>query len=487
MVKHWMKWCRLCAREDSSNTHVNIFHEDEKGLALSDTLNKCFSIDINNFNDWPHMVCVECYCLAKSIINMSHRASKVHAMFFELLDGNDDLDADEIKERYGLHRNCDIKFDLKPQFVDITTIVDEPEMPIEMVNVDKLQNIDGDMLNITVIKTEETDEDYVLGQSDRIPTPHDGSEAPLKNISHDEKPQNTKRNNRKKDPSTKPAEDSDKEESAEKSTMSVKKRRIQTEPYQCEKCPRSFLRVQFHRRHMEKFHGIILEEPKEPLEFVCDECGKKCKSDWKLKYHQLTHSSERPLKCSHCDKRFKNRQRLKVHEDTHNETNYICAICGLKLNTRKTLDMHMVVHSDQKQHKCDFCGNEYKRAKALKTHLILHTGLKPYTCDFCDRTFANGANCRTHKKKTHPVELAALEAAGKNTVAAGIPKLEDLRAKTASKLKNVQPNVGSEVDKSEDSRGESETCNKELLKEFKSLIKSERTQNQSLESYEGVF
>lgn len=89
----------------------------------------------------------------------------------------------------------------------------------------------------------------------------------------------------------------------------------------------------------------------------------------------------------------------------------------------------MVVHSDHKKYKCHYCGNEYKRSKALKNHLILHTGLRPYTCPFCDKTFANGSNCRSHKKKAHPEELAALEASGEVQRTANIPKLEFLMPK----------------------------------------------------------
>uniref|UniRef100_A0A182J2L0 C2H2-type domain-containing protein n=1 Tax=Anopheles atroparvus TaxID=41427 RepID=A0A182J2L0_ANOAO len=119
-----------------------------------------------------------------------------------------------------------------------------------------------------------------------------------------------------------------------------------------------------------------------------------------------------------------------IHEDIHNDTLYVCPHCGLQLNTKRTLNMHMVVHSDQKKYKCQYCGNEYKRSKALKAHLILHTGLRPYLCPFCDRTFANGSNCRSHKKKFHPLELAALEAAGGQKPATNIPKLENLQPKS---------------------------------------------------------
>lgn len=110
-----------------------------------------------------------------------------------------------------------------------------------------------------------------------------------------------------------------------------------------------------------------------------------------------------------------------------------------------------VVHSDQKKYKCQYCGSSFKRSKALKNHLILHSGLRPYSCPFCDKvwlialiysstanialfshpqTFANGSNCRSHKKKAHPVELAALEASGKSTNSApNIPRLEQLQPK----------------------------------------------------------
>nr|XP_040237947.2 zinc finger protein weckle-like [Anopheles coluzzii] len=201
--------------------------------------------------------------------------------------------------------------------------------------------------------------------------------------------------------------------------------------YSCEICRKVFTKSSIRRAHMRMMH-----EGAKP--YMCEECGKPFSSKGALKEHYIVHSEERPFKCAYCPKSFKNAPRLKTHEDTHNDTLYVCPHCGLKLNTKRTLNMHMVVHSDQKKFKCQECGNEYKRSKALKAHLILHTGLRPYQCPFCDKTFANGSNCRSHKKKFHPRELAALEAAGGQKPAANIPKLEHLQRKSQSDGEGVE-------------------------------------------------
>lgn len=194
------------------------------------------------------------------------------------------------------------------------------------------------------------------------------------------------------------------------------------EAYPCQFCDKRFKHLEYVQTHIKIVHTG-------ECSFICEECGKGFVLKSGLKEHLLTHNNDTIVQCSYCPKAFKNVAQLRTHEDIHKHTTYICPQCGLQLNTKRTLRMHMVVHSDQKKFKCQYCGNEYKRAKTLKTHLILHSGLRPYTCQWCDKTFTHGANFRSHKKKAHPVELAELEASGQSLPAVNIPKLNQLQPK----------------------------------------------------------
>lgn len=194
--------------------------------------------------------------------------------------------------------------------------------------------------------------------------------------------------------------------------------------YPCSNCGKKFTTSASAQSHAQYMH-----QEERPRPVICEQCGVAVHSLNALKEHLLSHTDYAPYECDVCKKCFKSVSRLKHHKETHDPHKYICPECGMQLNSRPTLNRHRLVHTDQMQHKCDYCGREFKRAKALKNHLILHTGLKPYSCDFCERTFANGSNCRTHKKKSHPEELAAQEAAGGGkSYNRNIPKLEALKA-----------------------------------------------------------
>lgn len=187
----------------------------------------------------------------------------------------------------------------------------------------------------------------------------------------------------------------------------------------CKICNKTLSSAAAFKLHMEGMHNNV--KP-----YVCDHCGKQLKSLTALNEHQLVHTESRPFKCTVCDAGFKNNTQLKVHSQIHEEPNYICNICGKKLQTRRTWNMHKLVHNEERKFKCDVCCALFKRSKTLKTHLLIHAGMRPYVCKYCGQTFSCNANCRAHKMKKHPKELMEEENEDLPT-RMNVPSLEELR------------------------------------------------------------
>ncbi|KAH8245148.1 hypothetical protein KR032_005544 [Drosophila birchii] len=188
----------------------------------------------------------------------------------------------------------------------------------------------------------------------------------------------------------------------------------------CDLCNKTLSSATALKMHKEGMHNNV--KP-----FICDSCGKQLKTITALNEHKLVHTENRPFECSVCKASFKNRARLKAHNQIHAEPSFVCNICGKKLQTRRTWNMHKVVHSEERRLKCDVCGALFKRSKTLKTHLLSHTGLRPYVCNYCGKTFACNANCRSHKVKKHPAEMQQEDAAGHFPTRLSVPTLEELR------------------------------------------------------------
>lgn len=465
MVPNWKNWCRLCAQENSPTEQFSLLNSEQEPYL--DAICKYFCVDMT-LEDFPNAICPQCHQFVAKFISFLHRASRVQTMFYELVIQQEEIaDLNQLKAQYDLQEPSEIEIEIK--ILKNSELEEEcgskhhnnrnREQSIELQEIEYVSEEEvSDRLNV---KQEDLDEDEDHHLEDEW-HPYDLQHAP------DEDKDLIKTTNCGSD-----HENDGQESEANSNLLKPKKRgrpKTTANTFSCEACKIRFPTYPKYKKHMLDVHEDFTdscqnhesnpEQKKSKVAcpycdktftkitvvqnhikarhsgekpFICEECGKGCRTFGALKEHKLTHTEETPFKCCYCEKSFKNNSRLKTHLDTHNETNYICTSCGLQLNTRRTLKMHMLVHSDQKRHKCDFCGNEYKRAKALKNHLILHTGLKPYRCNFCDKTFANGSNCRTHKKKSHPVELAAMEAAGTKVINSNIPKLENLRAVTANK------------------------------------------------------
>ncbi|CAH0602442.1 unnamed protein product [Chrysodeixis includens] len=138
----------------------------------------------------------------------------------------------------------------------------------------------------------------------------------------------------------------------------------------CQQCGANFAVRSKLQAHINRIHlGLKYNK-----NIVCEVCGKKCTSNASLKYHQRTHTGEKPYCCLICSKHFSDSNQLKIHTRIHTgEKPYVCAACGKR-----------------------FC-----QKPALNRHYRVHTGAKPYTCQYCSRAFSQSNSLKLHVRTVH--------------------------------------------------------------------------------------
>ncbi|XP_062125842.1 zinc finger protein weckle-like isoform X2 [Drosophila sulfurigaster albostrigata] len=465
---HWLNWCRLCAKDDIGG-NVRVYtsgKENTWNSVLIMAIRKYFDVHMQMEDELSGVLCKECYTLISELIDFAEHVNKVQVIF-EVLRSSEphkQLDVDALRQQYGL-RDGQWTHIIKP-VLEMERNNEAIETPNALPKQEFVEG-EGDHLpieEIIIAGGDDTKDDDVKKQRGRgrPKREHSQLQAATKAESSDsdnEKPiQESLDAELKLLPqagscsSTEPynfLSSSDVDEDVELETSS-KRRKLK-----CNWCSKVYLNPASYQKHLRvgcrkieqrtkmdkntycelcdktlssagalKLHKEGMHENAKP--FICDHCGKQLKTITALNEHLLVHTEERPFNCSVCKAAFKNKARLKMHYQTHEEPNYICNVCGKKLQTRRTWNMHKLVHSEDRKFKCDVCGALFKRSKTLKRHLISHTGLRPYVCKYCKKTFACNANCRAHKLKKHPNELQK-EDSGDSPARLQVPTLEELR------------------------------------------------------------
>ncbi|XP_059619197.1 zinc finger protein weckle-like [Phlebotomus argentipes] len=450
MLRNWKNWCRLCAKNNSAQAEV--LYKSESSRNPLEIANKYF-LSILPLDGTQLGVCQECCSFLVKVDDFHEHCLRVDHMFRELieLETPSEMQLESIRFKHGLEDE-EIKY--SPVFTGDLEEATKQESPSLCQSPNPLEM---QIEKALFVKLEEPEMDFVPVQKKRG-RPKRSLEV-VKNDDEDAEAAPRKRKKIWKGP----------REKKHLCTLcpkrfnrphllrehTIEEHRQEEMAYVCTSCSKRFScekKLKMHEiSHLPVSEGLIYPCPhcdkkfnhkyKIPSHiramhsgdkpFVCEECGNSFKTRSALNAHQVSHVEERTFQCTNCPKRFKNQRALKRHdEDTHQDTVHACPHCDVKLKNRRTFRSHLLVHSDVKKYKCNYCGSEYKRRKTFKDHLILHTGQRPYQCPFCDKTFANGSNCTSHKKKAHPVELAALEASGEPLRIAILPRLEHLQAKS---------------------------------------------------------
>ncbi|KAM3955255.1 uncharacterized protein ACR2FA_010860 [Aphomia sociella] len=134
----------------------------------------------------------------------------------------------------------------------------------------------------------------------------------------------------------------------------------------CEQCGANFVNRSKLQAHIKRIHlGLKYNK-----NIVCEVCGKKCTSNASLKYHQRTHTGEKPYSCTTCSKSFADNNQLRIHTRTHTgERPYCCAVCGKRFSQKPALNRHYRVHTGAKPYECQFCSKTFSQSNSLKLHV----------------------------------------------------------------------------------------------------------------------
>ena len=111
--------------------------------------------------------------------------------------------------------------------------------------------------------------------------------------------------------------------------------RPQNESYQCDRCPKRFIKKVYLTHHKIRFHNIT--KP-----FLCQTCGESLFSKASLKAHMRIHvppdkglllsttddCKESTYQCNQCEKAFKRKDKLNFHTAVHTgKRPFVCHLC----------------------------------------------------------------------------------------------------------------------------------------------------------------
>lgn len=82
-----------------------------------------------------------------------------------------------------------------------------------------------------------------------------------------------------------------------------------------------------------------------------------------------------------------------------------CKYCGKAFYAKRTLDVHIRVHTGERPFLCQYCPKMFKSAKAVRLHIKQHTNERRYKCRLCSKDFTQRSSLRQHLRKLHKVVI----------------------------------------------------------------------------------
>ncbi|KAJ0170630.1 hypothetical protein K1T71_014001 [Dendrolimus kikuchii] len=121
-------------------------------------------------------------------------------------------------------------------------------------------------------------------------------------------------------------------------------------------------------------------------------------------HYNKIHLNTRPYACEICLKSFYRKSNLREHVITHNKTkNITCEVCGSNFASKKTLETHLKIHTGIKKFHCDICNIYFCHKNHLNEHIKRSHMEKLVCCMFCEKKYGLKKDLNRHVARVHQV------------------------------------------------------------------------------------
>lgn len=146
------------------------------------------------------------------------------------------------------------------------------------------------------------------------------------------------------------------------------------ERYRCNQCDYKSMKKCLLKAHMKRHNQ------NEEHKICCDLCGKKITPDNMKNHIRYMHEGKKDNEtCEICGAFFDRHHKLYMHMNLvhSDDPKFACAFCGKRFGRVALKESHELKHKDA-TFACDICGKTLKKKKSLIVHMRIHTGEKPY-------------------------------------------------------------------------------------------------------------